>query len=130
MTLRRKTPLRAKNPWPPKGTPRTRLRPVSTKRAEQAEARSKVIEQTLDRAGRKCQAKDLVPHITCGSPFRDRPKLETHEVIPRDVYPNAHLDVENTVALCQLHHDWVTEHPTDAHAVGLHGYSWERTDGR
>ena len=35
------------------------------------------------------------------------------------------LDPSNHVPLCRAHHDWVTVHPAEAHALGLTLHSWE-----
>lgn len=54
--------------------------------------------------------------------------LECHEIIPRSVWPDGWLVLDNTASLCSRHHAWVTDHPAAARAFGLHGYSHERPD--
>ncbi len=51
--------------------------------------------------------------------------LEVHHIAPRSVALSRVLDLANGVTLCSSHHHWVTHHPAEAHAIGLHRYSWE-----
>jgi hypothetical protein len=57
---------------------------------------------------------------TCGGP------LDVHEIIPRSVWPDGDLVESNCVLICRVHHDWIGDHPAEAHRLGLHGFSWER----
>ena len=50
--------------------------------------------------------------------------LEAHEIIPRSAWSDGWLCLGNIASLCPRHHQWVTEHPDAAHAIGLHAYSW------
>jgi len=102
-----------------------RLSPVSAKRLAEKDKRDEVRAITLARAGYRCEAEKTVPEVQCGFRRPQRSQLEVHEVIPRSVYPGAHLDVRVTQALCPLHHDWVGDNPTLAAARGHHGYSWQ-----
>jgi 5-methylcytosine-specific restriction endonuclease McrA len=60
----------------------------------------------------------------CRSPWADRPELEVHEVKSRG-RGGSYLDPGNCVAVCQSHHDWITEHPVEARDLGLLIHSWE-----
>jgi 5-methylcytosine-specific restriction endonuclease McrA len=135
MTLHRKPrPRKPRLPGDPPEAPssmprpRKRIAPQSAKRAAENAPdgpRAAVRAFTLNRAKYRCEAEKLDTGIRCGF-FGKRSQLEVHERIPRSLYPGGHLDVENTIALCPRHHDWVDEHQDEAHAVGLHGKSWER----
>ena len=35
-------------------------------------------------------------------------------------------DLDNLMLLCAFHHRWVETHSVEAHALGLHRWSWER----
>lgn len=72
------------------------------------------------RAGDQCQAVDLLPDIACwGIPEVNHVKGRPH------CTPSERVDPDNGMLLCTVHHKWVTEHPEDAHALGLHRWSWE-----
>lgn len=58
--------------------------------------------------------------IRCGGP------LDPHEVIPRSAWHDGQYVLDNVLMVCREHHDWIGDYPDAAHAVGLHGYSWER----
>lgn len=53
-------------------------------------------------------------------------ELDVHEIIPRSAWPDGELVADNCVLVCRSHHIWIDYHPEPAHAMGLHGYSWER----
>jgi hypothetical protein len=109
-------------------TRRAPLRARSRKRTEEAPDRAWALQVVSLRDGVGCWAArlDIGP---CGGTDPARALYEGHEVIPRSAWPGGHLVPSNIRLLCQRHHDWVGDHPTLAHAVGLHGYSWERPDG-
>lgn len=113
---------------------RTPLRRVGQRRKSKAIRRAEVVVAVRARDG-SCavydmplQTIDLLPksaldHFVpwaCGGP------LDVHEIIPRSVWPDGDLIESNCVLLCRAHHDWVGDHPEDAHAIGLHRFSWER----
>jgi len=52
--------------------------------------------------------------------------LDVHEVIPRSAWRDGELVESNCVLVCRRHHHWIDDHPSLAHEMGLHGYSWER----
>lgn len=58
--------------------------------------------------------------VRCGGP------LDPHEVIPRSVWPDGELVLENVMMVCRRHHEWIGDNPAHAHALNLHGFSWER----
>lgn len=107
---------------------RVRLRPQSDKKTDpqRAAARALVLGMRRSIARDTCEAAALVPHVACWHPASARTPLDGHEVIPRSVWPDGDLSVDNVRMVCRAHHDWIGEHPDEAHAVGLHGYSWER----
>lgn len=80
----------------------------SAKRKAEQRARAEVRAETLARAGWTCQGPSFGLPETCRMVSMDRPVLEVHEVAQRSTHPGSHLDVEVTVALCQLHHDMVS----------------------
>lgn len=92
---------------------RTRLKPVSAKRRAEAPARARVVAVTKERAGHRCEARELVPEVECGGQF------DTDEIKGRGVNPGGHLDDTNTQLLCRRHHDWKTTHPMEARRRGL-----------
>lgn len=101
-------PLRTRsNLQASKGLARKPLAPMSKKRKAEAPERARVRAVVIARDG-GCRAAVLLPG-RCRSPFRDRPPLEVHEVESRARRPGSHLDPDLCVALCQFHHDMVTE---------------------
>lgn len=72
------------------------------------------------RAAERCQGVELLPAITClGGPEVHHLKRRPH------CTPAERVDPDNGRLLCTAHHNWVTEHPADAHDLGLHRWSWE-----
>lgn len=106
----RRTPLGRGKPLA-RGT--KRLPPVSEKRRRQLPARADVRAEVLRRAGHRCEAPALVPEVRCGSPFPDRPALEVDELTGGANRSIEWLDPDRCQALCQLHHDWKTEHKAE-----------------
>lgn len=98
------------------------LRQVSKKRRRDLKTRAKVRAVVLER-DQDCVARLLVPQVTCGG------RGEVHEPIPRSAWKDAWLLPEACVTVCSRHHEWIGANPDAAHALGLHGYSWERPDG-
>lgn len=102
---------------------RTRLRPVSSKRAAERGQRAEVRRITLERAGGRCEGPGRGLEGECASPNPLRPVLETNETKARGTHPGSHLDASCTVALCQRHHDLLTnavgEVRVHAEATGL-----------
>jgi len=115
--LTRRTPLAGGSS---KLTTRKALPLRSPKRAGEAAQRASVVLEVKHRDGWACRAAQAAPEVVCGG------RLEVHEPIPRSAWPGVHLLADHAVAVCAAHHRWIGAHPLDAHAVGLHGFSWER----
>jgi hypothetical protein len=99
------------------------LRQQSAKRRQEVAERRAVLAIVWARDGGRCTAKEAVPAVRCWGP------LDGHEVIPRSAWRKGWLEQDNVRLVCRGHHDWIDDHPDEAHAVGLHGYAHERTDG-
>lgn len=102
--------------------PRKPLPSTSVRRRAERLRRAEVVLAARVRDG-GCVARALVPEIGCHGP------LDGHEVIPRSGWPGGHLVVENVATVCRAHHRWIDRNLIEAHALGLHGYSWERPAG-
>ena len=96
---------------------RKRIKQRSIKQSVAQAERDEVVWRVRNR-DRTCQAR-AVPHV-CGIP------LDVHEIIPRSAWPGGYLDDTNCVLVCRAAHNWIDDHPDEAHDLGLHGYSWER----
>lgn len=92
---------------------RRRLPAESAKRRAERAARAQVRAATLERAGWRCQAAELVPEVRCRGP------LDVDERTARGTHPGSHLDLEVTQALCRAHHEWKGDHPAAAEQLGL-----------
>lgn len=98
----------------------TRIRMRSPKRERDAETRRALVQRVLDRDMRSCQAGSIVVEVSCGGP------LDVHEIVPRSAWAGGYLVEENCITVCRRHHDWIGDNPAQAHAYGLHAFSWER----
>ena len=98
------------------------MRQVSEKRQARARERDLIVQRAFARDRWQCRAASLVAEVECGG------RLDPHEVIPRSAWADGIYDFDNVITVCRRHHDWIKQHETEAHAVGLHGYSHERTD--
>lgn len=119
MTLRRNKPLRRDGAGARRfADQRSRLAPVSKKRRAAMPDRERVRLAVIDR-DRGCVVAAMgVPEAgPCGQ-RAGRAMLEVHEVIPRG-RGGDWLDVDNCIALCPAHHDWVTNNPASAAEYGL-----------
>lgn len=81
---------------------------------------ARVVDAAWERDKGRCQAEQLVPDVRCGG------QLECHERIPRSAWAKGYLDLDNVILVCHQHHRWIGDFPAAAHALGLHGMSWER----
>lgn len=109
---------------------RSPLRSIGRKRRSKQTQRAAVVERVLNRDGHHCQAivhylngTTTIPSfivIECNGP------LDVHEIIPRSVWPDGELIEDNCVTVCRNHHQWIDSHPSHAHLIGLHDYSWSR----
>lgn len=132
MTLERRTPLKRGKP-PRRSTPeairewerrsRRAIPVMSKKRKAERLRRAEIVLAARQRDG-GCVGRRLVPDVECRGP------LDPHEIIPRSAWRAGYLVLSNVVTCCRGHHDWIHAHEIEAHALGLHGYSWERPDGR
>lgn len=99
------------------------MRRVSEKRAERRGERDLAVDRAFAREGWRCVARDLVVDLDC------RGQLDAHEIVPRSAWADGVYDPDNIVPVCRAHHDWITNHESEAHALGLHRNSWERNTG-
>jgi hypothetical protein len=97
---------------------RTALRSMSKKRRSLLALRRQVV-ATVHQRDQVCQAAARLPQIGCGGP------LDVHEVVPRSVDTAGWLNPDRAMLVCRVHHAWIGDHPLDAHALGLHRFSWE-----
>lgn len=91
----------------------------SARRLAERGERRRVVEE-VRRRDRSCRA-TCVMEVACGGP------LDVHEIIPRSAWALGYLDADNCALVCRRHHDWIDLHPDEAHEIGLHRESWERT---
>jgi hypothetical protein len=97
---------------------RTPLRSMSQKRRSLLALRRQVV-ATVHQRDQVCQAAAKLPQIECGG------VLDVHEICPRSVDSASWLDASKAMLVCRRHHDHIGDHPLEAHAVGLHRFSWE-----
>jgi hypothetical protein len=108
---------------------------MSNKRRRQLIERAQVRQEVLERDGgcvwllHAWEGPFRDPKVSLvGAPTRCAGPLDVHEVIPRSAWAGGYLVPSNCVTLCRTHHTWVTDNPSAAHSIGLHGYSYERPD--
>lgn len=108
----KRTPLRSRVGL----TRRTRLRPVSEKRAANASERLRVRNEVFTRDGWTCQARvsPLCPHGL----------LEAHHL--RKASQGGTYTAENLLTTCHGCNQWIEDHPAEARAAGLVVFSWEK----
>jgi len=94
------------------------VRPVSKKRAAQAGARAECRKTVLER-DRHCRG-----HGLTDVPCRRVPS-EVHELGRGAYRQSCWLEPELCIGLCRPCHQWVTEHPTAAQALGLALPGWQ-----
>lgn len=126
---------------------RSPMSPMSAKRRAQLPERAAVKQAAHERDAWRCQFWPFYDRVEHTMPLlgfiREERKegrlpaapiacggigLEAHEIIPRSAWAAGWLVLDNIASLCPRHHQWVTEHPEAAHAIGLHGFSYERPD--
>lgn len=95
------------------------LRPISAKRASEADRRWDVRMEALTRAKFRCEAPDDAFGVGHGGP------LDVHEVVGRGVRPGSHLEEELTMVVCRSHHELIGLFPEHARELGLRKESWE-----
>lgn len=86
---------------------------------QRRDLRELVKGKALERDGRQCRARALVPEVRCAG------ELDPHEVIPRSAWKLGIYFLSNVLTVCRAHHRWIDNHPRDAHKLQLHGFSWE-----
>lgn len=98
------------------------LRQKSQKRVDEEAIRRAVLIATYKRDSAEqpiCRAARAGAPGRCGGP------RDGHEIIPRSAWAKGYLVVDNVITVCRDHHHWIDTHPDEAHALGLHGYSWQ-----
>ena len=121
--LKRKTPLRSKTPLKRK----TPLKPISDKRRKlQAQRRTFVREQLQARPG--CEAGPIISDYYRTNPVLVESRVEyrcnnqavdIHEPLTR-ARGGSIVDVDNSMAVCRMCHDWIHRNPqlaTDLHLL-------------
>lgn len=102
--------------------PRKPIPRESSRRKDERRERERVVDAAFKRDRWQCRAALAVRDVECDS------HLDGHEIIPRSAWAEGHLVLDNVLTVCRSHHRWIDLHPTEAHALGLHGFSYERTD--
>lgn len=97
---------------------RSRIRPISKKRQDQAEARAECRRIVLER-DRTCRGLHSTP-VRC-----QVVPSEVHELGRGSYRETCWLDPELCIGLCRPCHQWVTEHPHDAVEAGLAMWGWQ-----
>jgi hypothetical protein len=97
---------------------RNPIKPVSDRRAAQSSQRRDVVAEVIARDGR-CMARAY------GAPEQCMGALVAHEVVKRSQMRDAHLDVENCLAVCWRHNSWIEDEPKLAKELGLMRSNWE-----
>ena len=90
---------------------RSRIRPVSKKRAAQSSER--------DECRRTVLARDRLCRAGCG-----RPSCDVHELGRGAYRSSCWLNPDLCLGMCRECHRWVTDHPTEAQERGLALPGW------
>jgi hypothetical protein len=110
---------------------RTRIRPMSERRQGLVSERRALVERVLAQRP-TCEAPSHLRAIVHGLPREDQDEVvgalrasgpycrssEVHEVLSR-ARGGSIVDESNVMALCHIHHAWVTAHPRLATMAGL-----------
>jgi hypothetical protein len=120
---------------------RTKMRAMSPKRAKIAGERRRFVAQVLE-ARPTCELSPLINeahdrgkvNASVGSPLSlvqvrcQRRSHDVHEILTRGrggkIVPSQGLAERGVLALCRSCHDYVTEHPPEAEAIGAVAHSW------
>lgn len=101
---------------------RTRVNPVSAKRAAIRAERRAFVERVI-RERRDCEAHRLLRDLAFVALAPPRPAVDVHELTRRSqgspIVPTQGLREEDTLALCRACHRFVTENPRIAVALRL-----------
>lgn len=90
----------------------------SPKRIAEKTLRDKVVERAMKRDER-CQGPAGGLPGKCGGP------LDPHEIVARSQKPGGHLEIDNVIMLCRLHHTMVTDDPKLGFEMGLVKHFYE-----
>ena len=125
--IARKSAPKARKRWPDPTKPRRPVKRESDKRQAERPLRDAVREETLRRAGYRCELADVVPEVKCWHPD-GRFALDVDEKAGRGVAPGSHLDVTITQAVCRAHHDWkqINRDEAEKRGVRMSGAEYER----
>lgn len=130
----RRTPLMA-NPdkqraWADRS--RKGLAQRSAKARSRDGERAAAMDIVRRRAGHRCEARDLVPGVRCGSLGQEwsagedhSRELHGHEPLPRSQGGDP-TDPDQILLVCPHHHEWAHHHPAAASAVGLRKWGSNR----
>lgn len=99
------------------------LRQVSAKREAENRERERAKATVRQRASGVCEARGVFlrnyPDVSgCAGQF------DFHEVLTR-ARGGSITEPDNILMVCRRHHDWITDHPVEAAAVGLVRNSWD-----
>lgn len=123
----KRTPLQRRTGLKPSGKPlqrttglprsRSALKPFSAKRRREQPQRD------------ACEAEVLARDVLCRYPGCRFASTEVHELQRGQMRALTYLDPAKCIGLCGFlganHHQWVGEHPQEAHDLGLAKWSWE-----
>lgn len=96
---------------------RTRLRPVSKKRAKADKDWPEIRAFVMERDDNACQFYKGRGALVGVAPHGG--ELDPHHVVPKGRDIQLRLEPTNLLTLCRNHHDWVHAHPNASTAFGL-----------
>jgi hypothetical protein len=118
VTPRFKEPREPRVPWSER---RSRIKPVSEKRASEQEQRAEVRRIVMARDP-ACRAFGRAPGACKG-------RHDVHEILSQ-ARGGDYLDPAGCIRVCRWHHDWLHLHPNDAVELGLLEHSWQGREPR
>jgi hypothetical protein len=92
--------------------PRKPLKPMSDKRARQLDEYEDACDAALERDSRQCRLAASVRDVKCWGP------IDPHHIVPVARSPRLRCDVDNIIAVCRGHHDWIDANMDEATALG------------
>lgn len=93
-----------------------RPRSLDPRKVARREAIAEAGEAAKVRDRYRCTAEGILPG-ECGGP------LDPQHVIPRGVRTDLADDVDNIIAVCRRHHDWIDHRNAQARDLGYHGHA-------